>query len=152
MNMIPEMKKTFSRVKDKLAEKVIRQQVVTRIGFYPPKDDSPEEIKRFNNRIAALLEMLNKNEPFDVWAHMKDSERKLAKNLAAKYKKYLKYLSADNIMLWLMYDVPILYGILIGHPNGRTWLEKTLSKFLDHLIGDEIELKIVEDTEEGNKE
>jgi len=30
--MIPEMKKTFSRVKDKLAEKVIRQQVVTRIG------------------------------------------------------------------------------------------------------------------------
>ena len=150
--MIPGVKKTLSRVKDKLAEKVIRQQVVARIGIYPPKDDSPKEIQRFNNKITALLEMLNNNEPIDIWEYMKDSERKLAKNLAAKYKKYLKYLNADNIMLWLMYDVPILYGILIGHPNGRTWLEKTLSKFLDHLIGDEIELKVVESVEEENEE
>ncbi len=149
--MIPGVKKTLSRVKDKLAEKVIRQQVVARIGIYPPKDDSPKEIQRFNNKITALLEMLNNNEPIDIWEYMKDSERKLAKNLAIKYKKYLKYLNTDNIMLWLMYDVPILYGILIGHPNGRVWLEKTLSKFLDHLIGDEIELKIVEDIREGNE-
>jgi len=128
---------------DAAAIAALRKYVVDRIGLRPPQSDREE--REFEQRLQGLLSAIEE-ERVDIWDKMTEKEREKARSLAQKFPEYLKYINTQNVLRWLRSDVPIVYGVIVGHPKGREWLERLIDSFVTNLL----DVELVED-EGGDK-
>ena len=128
---------------DAAAIAALRKYVVDRIGLRPPQSDREE--REFEQRLQGLLSAIEE-ERVDIWDKMTEKEREKARSLAQKFPEYLKYINTQNVLRWLRSDVPIVYGVIVGHPKGREWLERLIDSFVTNLL----DVELVED--EGGDE
>jgi len=123
---------------DAAAIAALRKYVVDRIGLRPPQNEQEE--KEFEQRLQGLLSAIEE-ERVDIWDKMTEKEREKARSLAQKFPEYLKYINTQNVLKWLRSDVPIVYGVIVGHPKGREWLERLIDSFVASLL----DVELVED-------
>jgi len=136
----------LKKVVDGVAITSLRKYIANRIGLKPEKGKEHELMER----VSEFIEKLNKMEDTDLWKYASEKEKRIAKKLAKKYPEFLKYLTPQNVLKWLMYDCPIAFGILVAHPHGLNWLEEVIANLHKHLLDvdkENIEL-ILEEAEE----
>jgi len=119
----------------------LRKYVVKRFNIEAPGKDNKEEIQGFEAKVDEFLDSLDNNKYLDVWSYMDKGERDRARNLAEKYPQYMRLLTYDNLLFWLMRDAPVAYAIIRAHPNGENWLKDTLDTFMKKVYGFELELE-----------
>jgi len=122
--------------KDTRAVVELQKYVASRIALNP---EAYKEMKEFEKRIQQFIDVIEQIDT-RMWEYLTDKEKKRARSLAQHYPEFVVHINADNVLKWLMTDVPIAYGILKGHPKGVEWLEKTLSKFVQEMMGYQIEI------------
>jgi len=130
----------LKKVVDSTAVAGLRSYLVQRIDLRLKKGNEKELVEK----VQKFIEKLNKMEDTDLWKYAKEKEKKIAKKLISKYPDLLDYLTVDNVLRWLMHDVPIAYGILVAHPNGIKWLEQVIANIKAHLLEDMLTLEVVD--------
>ena len=140
--------KILKIVVDSAAIAAMRRYIVNRIGLKLEKDKEDELIKR----VQEFLNRLNNMEDTDLWKYANEKEKRIAKKLASKYPDFLDHLTVDNVLRWLMYDVPIAYGIIVAHPNGIKWLEEVIDNIKQHLLEDVVTLEVVEEPSQSEED
>jgi len=78
------------------------------------EDFGPEDVDEAVEENINLLELTSKERP----RVLATSER-----LARQFKSYSKYLTFDNVMLWLKKRRPKLYNHIEQNPEARSWLK-----------------------------
>ena len=138
------LSKNLRKVVDSVAVAKIRKYLRNRIGLIPEKGKENELMEK----VAKFIETLNEMRGTDLWQYASEREKKLAKKFVSKYPEILSYLTADNVLKWLMHDCPIAFGILVAHPNGLKWLDEVLANLVSHLLEEEVELVELEEASE----
>ncbi len=127
------------KVIDSAAIATMRRYLSSRIGlrYERGKEKELEEKEREFIRTLDNMEVPN------IWDYANEKEKNLARKILKKYKDVLDYLTTENVLKWLMIDVPIAYGILVAHPNGIRWLDETINTLKESIINDLIDIEVV---------
>ena len=83
------------------------------------------------------------NDDTDLIGKLTERDKKIFYMVARKFGKYIDFLTVENVMRWMLEDVPFHAGIIYGHPKGLEWLRKVIENIRTEVVkvfGGSIEL------------
>jgi hypothetical protein len=83
------------------------------------------------------------NDDTDLIGKLTEKDKKIFYMVARKFGKYIDFLTVENVMRWMVEDVPFYAGIIYGHPKGLEWLRKVIENIRVEVVrvsGGSIEL------------
>lgn len=83
------------------------------------------------------------NDDTDLIGKLTERDKKIFYMVARKFGKYIDFLTVENVMRWMLEDVPFHAGVIYGHPKGLEWLRKVIENIRTEVVkvsGGSIEL------------
>ena len=119
MSIVDKAKEVAKGLGLAAALEVLRGYVVDRIKKVHP-DDLVDAIER---------------DDYDIISKLSEKDKKTLRTVGVRFIGYLGVLTTENVMQWLMEDVPFLAGIIYGHPKGLKWLDSVLTNIKEYVKG-----------------